>query len=739
MKTSSARMALFGPYSLDLRSGELRKFGSKIKMGEQSFRILCLLLEANGEMVTREELRDKLWTSDTFVDFDHGLNSAVQRLRDCLSDSAENPRWIATVPRRGYRFVGRANWQYDDTIVPAMDFSAQPSEPSRSAESQTVVHAEDGEDSLPQPTETTVARPDIKPARVNWKRVAGIVALVGLAVSLVDWSGRTASPPPKITRTMQLTSDGREKFPQIMTDGIRVYFAELRNGHWTLSAIPISGGEPTAIPLPFPDAQVLNISPDKSELLIGEGPPINDNPLWRVPILAGRPRRMESIVAHDAGWSPDGQKLIFMREGSVFLADSDGSNARTLDLPNTNLQIWAWSPRWSPDGSRITFERYVMDKHLSSIWEVSAQGEHPHLLLPNWQELPRQCCGTWSPDGSFFLFDVWKTLEGGPPIAPAPDIWAFRKQPGLLRTETTEPVQLTVGPVHFFSHAFAPDGVTLFALSTQRREELSRFDSKVHQFLAYPGLGYAHSISFSRQGSVVYTKFPQGELWTKKADGSEALQLTFRPLMAYGPEWSPDGKQIVFYGQELGQRWGLYLTSPEGRKAHRLDLEVAANLLGPNWSPDGTSIVFAISDPVQSQIQVLNLPTQQLSKIPGSEGMRWPRWSPDNKYISALSDKDQLLLFDLKAQTWTKLVSNVWNQVWSKDAQTIFFIGSQPEPGVFRVSLTDKRVTRVTGLDGVHVSDTIGQPLFLTPQDELLVRTQSDLQTEIYALFLDTH
>ena len=111
MKTSSARTARFGPYSLDLRSGELQKFGNKIKMGEQSFRILCMLLDANGEMVTREELRDKLWASDTFVDFDHGLNSAVQRLRDCLSDSAENPRWIATVPRRGYRFVGRVDWR----------------------------------------------------------------------------------------------------------------------------------------------------------------------------------------------------------------------------------------------------------------------------------------------------------------------------------------------------------------------------------------------------------------------------------------------------------------------------------------------------------------------------------------------------------------------------------------------------------------------------------------------------
>src|SRR5262252_6062890 len=142
MKTANARTARFGPYSLDLRSGELQKFGSKIKMGEQSFRILCMLLDANGEMVTREELRDKLWASDTFVDFDHGLNSAVQRLRDCLSDSAENPRWVATVPRRGYRFVGQVEWQDNNKIARVVDSGAQTSETSRSGEPQTAVTEE---------------------------------------------------------------------------------------------------------------------------------------------------------------------------------------------------------------------------------------------------------------------------------------------------------------------------------------------------------------------------------------------------------------------------------------------------------------------------------------------------------------------------------------------------------------------------------------------------------------------
>ncbi len=110
MKVTTARTASFGPYALDLRSGELRKFGTKVKMGEQPFQILLILLERPGEMVTREELRARLWADDTFVDFDHGLNSAVQRLRDCLSDSAGKPRWIETLPRRGYRFIGQVEW-----------------------------------------------------------------------------------------------------------------------------------------------------------------------------------------------------------------------------------------------------------------------------------------------------------------------------------------------------------------------------------------------------------------------------------------------------------------------------------------------------------------------------------------------------------------------------------------------------------------------------------------------------
>jgi DNA-binding winged helix-turn-helix (wHTH) protein len=101
-----SRVLRFGVFEVDLRSGELRRQGLRLRLPDQSFQVLTLLLEHPGELVSREELREKLWPADTFVDFDHGLNAAVNRLREALGDSADSPRFVETLPRRGYRFIG---------------------------------------------------------------------------------------------------------------------------------------------------------------------------------------------------------------------------------------------------------------------------------------------------------------------------------------------------------------------------------------------------------------------------------------------------------------------------------------------------------------------------------------------------------------------------------------------------------------------------------------------------------
>jgi Tol biopolymer transport system component/DNA-binding winged helix-turn-helix (wHTH) protein len=722
----SARCFKFDEFELDGARFELRRNGGALKLERIPLDLLILLAEKNGEVVTRQEIIDRLWGREVFVDTEHGINTAIRKIRRVLRDDPEKPRFVQTVSGKGYRFVAPTT----ATIS------------SNGNENRNRAHAV-LEPPTPPPSMPTVAGvPTLAPEQKPTQRKNAWARLVIITLAIVSAAilARLFRPlaPLKLTRTVQLTSDSREKFPQLVTDGLRIYFSELANNHWKLSVIPLSGGEPTALPLPFPDCQVVNISPDKSTLLIREGRPIEDQPLWRVPILAGSPRRMGNIVAHDASWSPDGMKFVFMTAGDVYLANGDGSEPRKLVLPNPDASVWAWSPRWSPDGTRIRFERYVMDKHTSSIWEVTAAGENPHILLPHWQDPPMQCCGTWSADGGYFFFDAWRELEGGPPIAPAPNIWAIRERSSFLHKVTQQPIQITAGPIHFFSHVLSTSDKAIFALSTQRRGELTRYDSDAREFSPYLGGFSADSVDFSRDAVwMAYTKFPQGELWRSKADGTEPIQLTFRPLMAYGPQWSPDGNRIVFYGQEPGERWQLYLISADGGKVQKLSPESAPDRFGPTWSTDGTSILFGAGNSVRHSLQILNLQTQQLSVVPGSDGLSWPRWSPDGQYISALSDSNQLLLFDFKTQKWSELVSDVNCQIWSNDGKSIYFLSSKPDPGIFRVALRDQRPAKIASLQNVRISDTAGPPLFLSPKDEPLLLRQTGLETEIYALYWD--
>ena len=719
----------FGDFELDCARFQLSRNGRALRIERKPMELLIVLVSRKGELVSRVQLAQRLWPSDVFVDTEHGINTAIRKLRHALRDDADVPVFIQTVTGMGYRFVAPVSEMdrlnglgLSDGAVPAEAPVGATPEPSASS------------DAVSAPNPPALSASSSRP----WRWISGIGVLVLSSGLLAGWLRRTEPPPPRITRSLQLTTDGREKFPMVVTDGVRVYFAEMLNGHWTLSAVPVSGGEAVAIPLPFPDAQVMSISPDRSELLIAAGGPIQDVPLWRVPILGGTPRRL-NVVGHAGAWSRDGGKLVFTQAGDIYLANDDGSGVRKIDLPAAVANTWAWNPRWSPDDKRIRFERYVMDQHVSAIWEMSATGENPHLLLPDWQKPPMQCCGEWSPDGSMFYFDAWKALEGGAPLAPAPDIWVRREKTGLFDQSGSEPSQITAGPAHFFSHVFSPDGKSLYALSTQRREELSVYDAKSQKFTAFPGIGSAHSISFSHDGWIAYTKFPQGELWRKKADGSEALQLTFRPLMAYGPEWSPDGKQILFFAQKAGEKMAVYTVSPERGEVRKILNGSEENCQEASWSPDGGSILFISEVALQPfHIESFNLKTQERAKIPGSDGFWWARWSPDGKYIAGVADDGRLMLFDPKTSRWAPLLNGVNGQEWSRDSKSLYVISSNPQPGIFRLSLSDKQLAPIASLKGVQISDTFGGQLFVTPQDEPIIRRQTAMETEIYALFWDS-
>lgn len=221
LSTITPKIVRFGPYELDVRSGDLRKFGTRIKLGEQPLRILILLIERPGELVTREELVSQLWSDDTFVDFDHGLNSAVQRLRDGLSDTAQKEHWIETLPRRGYRFVGAVEW----------------GNPNNSA-SPPAIPTPDQAEAIAVPTPPLVAPRSPASAQPRWRFMLVAPALAVLAALLLMklGLGRRASTSAASIRSIavlpleNLSGDSsQEYFADGMTDELITALAKNRS------------------------------------------------------------------------------------------------------------------------------------------------------------------------------------------------------------------------------------------------------------------------------------------------------------------------------------------------------------------------------------------------------------------------------------------------------------------------------------------------------------------------------
>ncbi len=704
----------FGVFELDPSAGELRKQGMKIRLQDQPVEILAMLLQHPGEIVSREELQKKLWPADTFVDFEQGLNNAMKRLRAALDDDADTPHFIETLPRRGYRFVGSVNGVGHEESTSAAGEGARP----------TAL----GHDVLSSQPK------GVGRGRLLWPLGGLAVVLAGVLLLVSNHQ----SPAPKITAITQLTSDGERDWTMACEFTFRNF-----GWHWTVVAVPTSGGQAVPIRIPLKDVVFRNLSPDHSDLLVAEGGPIAEMPLWRVPILGGSPRRLGSMLAHDANWSPDGKKLVYATAGVLYVAGANGTGARELVRASEDPLIWAWRPHWSSDGSHIRFTLYHMSKQVAALWEVTAAGKGLHQVLPEWQNPPMQAGSSWTSDGRYYLLSAWKGLLGNGTF-PAADIWTFREKTCIFGRPNPVPIPLTVGPLHFFSTVPSLDGKTLFAGSLESRGELMRYDARTRQLSPFMDGISAQGVNFSRDGVwMTYVTFPQGELWRCKRDGSERLQLTFSPMIVHDPHWSPDTKRVVYSGLQAGGKWQLYMVSADGGTSQRLLPESEAGI-DPTWSPDGNSVLFGqLAGPdsrgPKTVLQIYDLRTLSVAVVPGSEGLHSPRWSPDGKYISALSaTQPRLVLFDFKTRKWTEQsrLDTGW-QSWSRDSKYVYFLAFNPNlEGVFRVTVRNNKLDKIVDLKNFRPAGSWGAWLSLTPEDDPLVLRDVG-PPEIYALSLD--
>jgi Tol biopolymer transport system component len=291
------------------------------------------------------------------------------------------------------------------------------------------------------------------------------------------------------------------------------------------------------------------------------------------------------------------------------------------------------------------------------------------------------------------------------------------------------------------------DGKQLFCVGAQRRGELTRYDSKSRKFAPYLAGISAEGLDFSRDGNwVAYVAYPEGTLWRSKLDGSQKLQLSFPPMSVGLPRWSPDGNRITFVGMTPGKPWKIYVVSAHGGSPQQL-MPGESNEADPGWSPDGDSLVFGrlvafgTGASRTMAIHILRLQSQQVSTVPGSEGMFSPRWSPDGRYIAAVHrDQQKLLLFDLTSQKWTELANvKVGYPNWSRDGKYIYFnTPFSTETVIFRVRISGRKLEQVTSLKDLG---TLAQGMFgwwtgLAPDDSPLALRDIGSQ-EIYALDWD--
>jgi Tol biopolymer transport system component len=523
----------------------------------------------------------------------------------------------------------------------------------------------------------------------------------------------------------QLTNDGFEKHPYLVTDGARVYFIEnSRDGH-VVAEIPTSGGSPMAIAKVDRDAAIQDISPDRTELLLVQEGALRPGSVWVLPLLAGSRRRLGNIEAFSAAWAPDGTALAYTTDDGLYLCDADGSNSQRIVAMSGKLE----GVRWSPDGRQLCFRRISAKE--ATLWEVNRDGKGLCRLVPNWDTLYDEPSCFWTPNGKYLILPRFYESHRAP--------WALRLSAGLLKRNE----QVTcLGPagIELYPATMSPDCSRLYCVGNAReRFQIERFDAPSKQLVPCLPDVPAIELDFTKDGQWVAYEDDHGWLWKSRNGGGEKVQLTLPPLEIELPRWSPDGKWIAFMGRDPGQPWKVRLVSAAGGPYGPVT-STDASEGAPTWSPDGSRLAFGglvnpgNRTPGPLVIHIFDLKERHLSVVPGSEGLWTARWSPDGRYIAALTqDSRSLMIFDFRAGKWSKLLTldQILDLHWSRQGKCLYMTAEPPEGerALFRVKIPGHQAERLTGMGNATRTGWLG----LAPDDSPLVVRQLS-GAEIYAL-----
>jgi len=603
------RLVRFGRFDLDLRVRELRRDGVKVRLQDQPFRILALLLEKPGEVVTREELRERLWAGDTFVDFERGLNNAVRRLREALGDSAEIPRFVDTIPRVGYRFVGP-------------------------------VEGAGGLPALPPPA---TEPPRAAAPRGRWTLLAlGGVLMAAAVLSVILTRPRVAERPT----LRYLTHSGQDWGPAASPDGRRVAFTSERDGRRRIWLTDLAKGDESPLTTGPADSGA-RFSPDGGSILftrIDAGIAT----LYLVPSSGGEPRRLLGR-ATSGDWSPDGRRLAYTwyargeRPAYVLgVAGTEGDEPTELALVEAS---WMSAPRWSPDGRSIAAAHVLGSTGEWAMLVVdAASGEQRRLRPP--QRLGALSVPAWSSDGRDLLFlqadsgpdgqNGWLVRQRWPGGDATTLLPLFAPGPGLdtagprrlvadasvarqnLREHAAgggpsdRPRWLTRGFSHDRQPVYSPDGARLVFTSNRSGNldlwALSIGSGILRRLTEHPAEDRDPRVMPS--GRIVWASNRTGafEVWVAEADGSSPRPVTRGGTHAQDPVPTPD-ESWIYYTTPDPERRGVWKIRPDGSDPTPL---VPGSVGLGDVSPDGRFMLLVESHLRQTVLRVARVDDLEL-------------------------------------------------------------------------------------------------------------------------------
>jgi Tol biopolymer transport system component/DNA-binding winged helix-turn-helix (wHTH) protein len=719
----------FGLFEVDLTRSILSRQGVRIRLQEQPFRILALLLQHNGEIVKREQLRQALWPEGTHVNFEGSLNAALKKLRAALQDDAENPRFIETVPRQGYRFLAPVHVINSSAASVPNGQLADPKNGGESIEVRLRLHPE------LSPELAREADWDRKRAErtQRWFDTMLLTAAILFGSWLLFFIVYPV-PRPSVQRMTRITHAGRiDEWGGIVSDGTRIFFLEHDGGHWNLMQTSVEGGNAEKLATPFENTRLFAISPDHSQFVIGQFTRHDDEmPLWLWPVQGGEPRRLGQAVGHDPAWSPDGTQIVFVRGQSLYSIHRDGTQLREL----VHVGGHPRTPAWSPDAEHIRVTLDLGEYGAQSLWEMSADGSGGlHPILANGRP-SLQSNGNWTADGKYFLFSGCERYDC--------NLWAIRDTWSWFRRSQHGPFPLTSGPDSLHVAIPAQTGSRIFAFSFRSHRELGQLDPRTSRFSTLSVDANAEEASVSPDGQVVvYFDRPDGSLWRSRTDGSQRVRLTNAPLQGLSPRWSPKGEQILFTGTHTGQPRQIYSVSWDGGSLRPV-LPKGWDGLNADWSPDGYRIVVTMRNPKthpQYGLYLLEPTTAALKELPDSKDLIEPRWSPTGRYIVALDDSNhRLMLYDVRKDEWSEIASGGFLQAphWSADGSSIYFQDELNDAeSVFRVDVATRRAERVLGFESI-LRGSATQCLFSGVGADGSIYTMIERGvTDIYAVDLD--